>query len=154
MSEEQVAPADGQKAAVFGIRITMVVPDTPAAKAGLQPGDLLLALNGKGWNDMNAIERFGLDIRKQRPGDRIRLRLRRGAEEKEAEVELARRPPEDELLQNGLLLGGFGIVRPDPELLSREQSRLQTAAEEAFFEDWLARRKQAIPPTPGAAGQD
>lgn len=154
MSEEQVAPAVGDEPAVFGIRITMVVPDTPAAKAGLQPGDLLLSLEGKGWSDVNVIERFGLEIRKRRPGDRIKLRVRHGAGDKEVEVELARRPPEAQLLQNGLLLGGIGIARPDLDLLSREQARLQAAAEETFFQEWLARRKQGKTPTPGPTGQD
>lgn len=135
----------------IGIRILAVVPDTPAAKVGMQPGDLVLAFEGKGWDQPDAMQRFSEEIRKHRPGQRVKLRVRRGQEDKELEIELARRPEPEVLLQNGLFAGGFGVEGVDP---LKEQAKLQAQAEENYFREWLARRGQEQTPPPRPAPRD
>ncbi len=142
MREEPLAGADGG----FGIRVLIVMPDTPAAKAGLQAGDLILAFEGKSWGEPDAMLRFGEAIRKHKPGHKVKLKVRRGNEDKDFELELARRP--DLLLQNGIFLGGFGGNDVDV-------AKLQAEAEEKYFQDWLAARKQEKKAkAPARAGSD
>jgi putative serine protease PepD len=76
---------DGGQGAV----ITEVGPDTPAADVGLQPSDVVVAV------DDTAIDgQAGLvaAIRDLEPGDSVTIRYRRGGVEREVEVTLAERP--------------------------------------------------------------
>jgi putative serine protease PepD len=69
--------------------ITEVGPDTPAADVGLQPSDVVVAV------DDTAIDgQAGLvaAIRDLEPGDSVTIRYRRGGVEREVEVTLAERP--------------------------------------------------------------
>ena len=61
-----------------GVRIESVLPGTPALKAGLQPGDYLLAIDGVDVLDMKG---YSDELKKRKPGDTIEMRIRRGDEE-------------------------------------------------------------------------
>ncbi len=59
-----------------------LVPDGPAARAGLQPGDRVLAVDGQPvqqWSDLVAVVR-------DHPGQTLRFRIRRGAVERTVAV--------------------------------------------------------------------
>ncbi len=62
--------------------LTMVQPDTPAARAGLQPGDLILTIDGYRMERYEDIGRF---IHRH-PGDTLEIVLRRADETKTVEV--------------------------------------------------------------------
>lgn len=71
-----------------GAAIAQVQPGTAAAKAGLKAGDLITEFNGqaiRSWNDLTAA------IRRCKPGDRVKLKLRRGSDVLELEVTLGER---------------------------------------------------------------
>ena len=72
-------------------RVETVAADSPAHSAGVRPGDVLLAVD-------DAPLRDGIDwlltLALHRAGDELALRYRRGEEEKEAAVKLARYPLE------------------------------------------------------------
>ncbi len=72
-----------------GVRLTDVRSGTPAAKAGLQVGDVITALDGKRIGDATEL---GSAIDAKRPGDTVALTYLRNGQTKTATVTLAQRP--------------------------------------------------------------
>jgi putative serine protease PepD len=66
-----------------------VVPGSPADKAGLQPGDVITAING---NAITSTEQFIATIDKYAPGDKVTLTIRRGGQTHQVTVTLGTRP--------------------------------------------------------------
>ena len=60
------------------VRISGVLADSPAARAGVRPGDRLLKLLGRDLGSREAAHTAVADVK---PGDRVAARVRRGAEE-------------------------------------------------------------------------
>jgi len=71
-----------------GALIDAVTPGSPASGAGLQPGDLITAVDGRPVADARTLI---IAIRANAPGDVIELTVRRGFEEFTAEVTLEAR---------------------------------------------------------------
>ncbi len=71
-----------------GVRVQALVEDSPAAKAGLQPGDVLVALAGEEVKDLRGYA--GL-LRKHAPGDEVCLTILRGEETLKVTVTLGTR---------------------------------------------------------------
>ena len=63
--------------------IAKIAPNSPAAQAGLQPGDIISQLNGV---PVNSGERFYVDIARCRPGTEILLAYTRGTFRNQARV--------------------------------------------------------------------
>lgn len=126
---DEVNPDDGGR--TFGVRVMQVMPDTPAAEAGLQAGDVIFAIDGKRWDQPGASDHFQGEIMARRPGETVRLGIRRVGEPQpvEKQVKLARRPPIAEAAQLLLLPG----QQFDP-------AALQRAEEDRFFKQWYDRR--------------
>jgi serine protease Do len=57
-----------------GAMVTEVMPDTPAAKAGLQSGDVVRELNGKKITDR---DQFRLTVSQMAPGTKVNLKILR-----------------------------------------------------------------------------
>jgi S1-C subfamily serine protease len=74
-----------------GVTATYVHPGSPAEKAGIQEGDVILRLDGRKVSD-----RADLTSRiwKKKPGDEAKISVRRNGEEIELDVRLGR-PPRD-----------------------------------------------------------
>ena len=89
---ELAAPSDGQT----GVLVRGVVPDSPAARAGLASGDLLLLIDGK------SVERPGdvIDrVSARAPGERLALVLRRSGTERLVSATLERLPSDEALMR-------------------------------------------------------
>ncbi|MFT5465126.1 MAG: serine protease Do [Verrucomicrobiales bacterium] len=69
-----------------GARIVQCMPDSPAEKAGLESGDVILQVNKK---DVEDTDQLIDQIRTFRPGDSLTLQIRSGDEDKEVEIKLA-----------------------------------------------------------------
>ena len=63
------------RARTADLLLTAVVPGTPAARAGLQPGDRIVEINGRRLDTPNP---FFDAVTRGRPGDAITLRVERG----------------------------------------------------------------------------
>ena len=71
-----------------GVRLDGVVPDSPAARAGLQAGDVLLAVDQQAIEDLRHLA--GL-LRAMVPGQQITLSYGRGGQERQVSLALERR---------------------------------------------------------------
>jgi serine protease DegQ len=72
-----------------GVVVLDVVGGGPAAKAGLQPGDVITAINGK---QVASVEAFLAVLRPLSPGQTVTVSYLRGNSKHEAKVQLADRP--------------------------------------------------------------
>jgi putative serine protease PepD len=79
----------GIAAAADGVRLTEVRPGTPAARAGLQAGDVVTAIGGQRVRDASALS-TAIDAKK--PGDRVTLTYLRNSQTRTATITLAERP--------------------------------------------------------------
>jgi hypothetical protein len=71
-----------------GVRTSSILEGSPASAAGLQAGDILLAIDDEKIADLRA---YADALRKHSPGDVIRIRVRRGEEELTLEARLLAR---------------------------------------------------------------
>ncbi len=99
---------------VNGALITRVVDDSPADQAGIRPGDVIIAIDGKRITEENTLD--GL-IRQHRPGDSIEVTLWRGVRERSLKVKLGSRAEEPGIPYLGVYYVPFiGIQqRPDSD---------------------------------------
>ncbi len=86
----RLAESFGLDPSQHGLIIAGIYRDSPAHKAGLQPGDIMLALNGEGITDgghdaMNTIARI-------KPGVKTRFTIYRDGKQFDVEVTTAERP--------------------------------------------------------------
>lgn len=81
----------GITVAVGELAIERVEPRTPAAQAGLQPGDVLVRV---GTLEPTSFEQVVLHICSFRPGAVVEVEVLRNGQRKAFKVKLASRPPE------------------------------------------------------------
>ncbi|MBD3179199.1 MAG: PDZ domain-containing protein, partial [Candidatus Latescibacteria bacterium] len=88
----EVFGIDGRKGAL----VTEVSEDTPADKAGIKSGDVIVEFNGEEVDDSNDLRRLVADVT---PGEEVELELVRDGEKKKVEVEIGERPGSEEQVQ-------------------------------------------------------
>ncbi|MGD9598973.1 MAG: M28 family peptidase [Steroidobacteraceae bacterium] len=71
-----------------GVRIDSLVPDSPAARADLQAGDILLTLHGE---PVDTLQAFSNVLKSMQPGSLVEVKYRRGDAIETVAVELAAR---------------------------------------------------------------
>ncbi|MEP0547290.1 MAG: trypsin-like peptidase domain-containing protein [Rhodothermales bacterium] len=72
-----------------GLLVISVDPDSPAEAAGIQPYDVILAVDGQGTPDSATASAL---LRSRRPGETVQLRVLRDGEEREVALVLAATP--------------------------------------------------------------
>jgi S1-C subfamily serine protease len=72
-----------------GALVQSVVPASPAEQAGLQPGDLIMAVNGQPVLDPSDVATV---IASERPGQQVQLQVQRGFQELTLVATLRSRP--------------------------------------------------------------
>ena len=118
----------------FAVRVLQVEPGTPAQKAGLVGGDLLLGVDDAVWQQEDTSASVSEKIKSLKAGTRVTIKLFRDGKIVEVPLVLARRPAAADLLQFQFGLGGFQI---SPEAAAAADR----AAKEDYFKRWLAARK-------------
>jgi S1-C subfamily serine protease len=83
------APEEWAPGVSAGAVIVDIVQDSPAAEAGLRPGDVIVAINGEGFDRDDTLGEMLDDFE---PGDMIELTVMRGGELAVRPLELGRRP--------------------------------------------------------------
>jgi membrane-associated protease RseP (regulator of RpoE activity) len=121
-----------------GILVSRVEEDTPAAKAGLKAGDVIIGLDGKGISDRSDIAEALSD---RQPGDKIAVKIVRDGTERTLDVEISERPgmrrhgsfflPEgDEMDHDGMEMNSPEAQESVRRALEQAQEELQRAMEE------------------------
>lgn len=71
-----------------GVEVTMVDQDSPAGKAGVREGDVILSFNGNKVNDSRDLKRY---IRQTPPGQMVKLGISRDGQMREVQAKLQAR---------------------------------------------------------------
>ncbi|MGE9267162.1 MAG: PDZ domain-containing protein, partial [Verrucomicrobiales bacterium] len=93
------------------LEIARVGEDSGAEKAGMKEGDIILSAEGCELADFDALQQV---LKGKLPGDVLSVRVRRGEEELDLEIELMKRPvPEERHMasRNDQMSGRFSRVR-------------------------------------------
>jgi serine protease Do len=99
-----LAQAFGLPADTKGALVQNVVPRGPAAKGGVQAGDLIVSLNGKPVESAGQLTR---SVALVPPGDQVNLAvLRKGGEKKQLSFKVAQRPDDEGVAARGGSEGG------------------------------------------------
>ena len=118
---QDVGPADARAAGLTEIRGVLVGAlsdkNSPAAKAGLQPGDVITSMDGKPIDRVSTLQRMLIEFQ---PGQTVTVDVQRFGSHKSLQVKLGEPPSETETLANaggstgGARLGvGVAPVTPD-----------------------------------------
>lgn len=156
--EVAVPGEDGQKP---GVSVTRVQPDTPASRAGLQAGDVVISVDRTRWkSDVAASFSFQQAIMKRKPGDTVQLEIVRGAELMKVPVTLAARPmglPEASkvpLVQGfqglqglqinpGIRMNFLQLADDQLKAFEEQQKADELKAKEDLFQAWLLKQRAA-----------
>lgn len=110
-----------------GALVSGVTPDSPADKAGVRSGDVIVEFNGKSVRDARHLK---LQVAQVRPGTRTPLKVLRDGEEKSIEIVL-KEYPQSELAGTSDSDGGLtseerlqGVMVGDVDSAARSQLRL------------------------------
>ncbi|MES2476768.1 MAG: PDZ domain-containing protein [Verrucomicrobiota bacterium] len=116
----------GAEAPKHAVLVTGVRAETPASRAGVQMGDMIVNLDGTGWVDENCSDEFAAKVAERKPGTKVKLGIVRGEKWLEIDAVLMRRPSTAQILR-------FGIPGMDAAADER-------AAIDSYFKDWLSER--------------
>ncbi|MEX0732611.1 MAG: S41 family peptidase [Aquisalimonadaceae bacterium] len=98
------------------IRVVAPIDDTPAARAGVQAGDMIIRLDGKPTKGMDLNE--AISLMRGSPGTEITLTIMREGQEAPLDITLTRAVIKVTSVRSRMLEDGFGYVR-----ISQFQSR-------------------------------
>ncbi len=91
------------------IKVISPIDDTPAAKAGIQPGDLIIKLDGSSVKGMSLGE--SVDKMRGKVGTPVRVTIVREGEEKPLEMTLKRAVIRIQSVKTKSLAPGYGYIR-------------------------------------------
>jgi carboxyl-terminal processing protease len=114
------------------LKVVSPIDDTPAAKAGLKPGDYIVAINGKLVNDMTMNE--AVETMRGKKGTQVTLSVIRKGEKKPLSFKMTREIIKITSVKSNLMANGIGYVRisefqqPTTELMISAIDKLKKEA--------------------------
>ena len=137
MGNETMVQLPNSEEPLYGLSINSVTKGAPAEKAGLKPGDIIIAVNGHEWQKTQAIldSRNGIQakIRAVGAGKVAQMSIWRQKQLLQIPVKLTRRPSNlDQVPTRFLPNGGLRIDEDDLARLVEEDKKSN-----AFFTEWL-----------------
>lgn len=93
----------------YYLRVIAAKDGSPAARAGLQPGDYVRSIDGQSTRDTTVFE--GMRLLRGKAGTKVKLAILRGNAAEPHEVELAREAPPALAVKGRLIAGGTGYLR-------------------------------------------
>jgi carboxyl-terminal processing protease len=93
----------------YYLRVIAARDDSPAAKAGLQTGDYVRAIDGKPARDLSVFE--GMRLLRGAPGTKVTLTIIRGNAAEPRQVELVREKVPGSIVAGRMLPGNLGYLR-------------------------------------------
>ena len=118
--------------AAGGALVGRVVPESPAARGGIEKGDTIQTIDGRSISGLSAIRQV---LAGQSPGSTVSLTLERNDKEQEVEIVLSAKPKRRELLNQQL------VGRPLP---SFRLAQLTDQGEEELDSEALAGKPMVI----------
>jgi carboxyl-terminal processing protease len=91
------------------IKVITPIDDTPAKKAGVEPGDLIIKLDNRSVKGMSLSE--AIDIMRGEPGTDINLTIIRAGNKKPVEIKIIRDIIQVQNIKSRLLESGYGYIR-------------------------------------------
>jgi len=91
-----------------GVVLSDVTPSGPAAAAGLRPGDVVVALDGKAMENARQLD---VNLYRRAPGETVTLAVRRGPESLDVPVKVVERPEDPDRFAS--------LVTPERNLIPR-----------------------------------
>jgi serine protease Do len=131
---DDVTPEDAQAAGlktITGVKVGGFNPsdESPAEKAGVEPGDVIVAIDGKAVDRVSALQRI---VRTHEPGETVAIDVMRYGNRKSFRVKLSEAPPDEQAVAQeprtvvspaGMVTGKLGIaVEPVAPDFVRENS--------------------------------
>ncbi len=124
---QDVTPADARAAGlkeIQGVLVGGVSSGGPAAKAGVHPGDIITAVDGKSIDQVSSLQRmiFGFQ-----PGAAVTLELHRYGQQRSAQVTLGEPPKDQQTASNsggsnsGATHLGVAVIPVTPEVANQLQ---------------------------------
>lgn len=122
-----------------GILILELAPDGPAARAGLQPRDLIVAINGIPANDREAFGPDGpISVVRGIPGSSVRLLIQTPSQ-RAREVELTRAVIDEDIFNEvsaqRIANGRIGLIKIPSFYVSEVDTKVRAAVEQMLTED-------------------
>ena len=93
----------------YYLRVIAARDDSPAAKAGLQTGDYVRAIDGKAARDLSVFE--GMRLLRGAPGSKVTLTIIRGNAAEPRQVELVREKTPGAVVSGKMLAPDLGYIR-------------------------------------------
>jgi carboxyl-terminal processing protease len=115
----------------YYLRVIAARDGSPAAKAGLQTGDYIRAIDGKPARDLSVFE--GARLLRGAPGSKVTLTIIRGNAAEPRDFQLVRERTPGTLLSGKILAGDLGYIRVGafgPDIASKLQSQVSEVSKE------------------------
>jgi hypothetical protein len=134
--KETLVAVPGEDEPRSGVLIDTVNPRTPASRAGLKRGDVILSFGGEGFSTNAAIEDFAQEVKRRKAGERVEMEVLIGGEVRKLELTLAPRPMGLAEVQAGTLIWPGAMIEPLEDIAVTE-----ARAKEQYFQQWLAAKR-------------